>query len=89
MTDQNDMADPPRDGIRVLAWVQPEPFERPNSRGRPSGQWVTPPPHFALVRWWAQETQPGQGHWSSHPKGQGRLRAEILEWWPLPERMAS
>ena len=76
---QRGMADAPKDGTRILAWMQPEPVrDGPRSH--------MPPPRYVLVRWFGTARS---GHWSTHPKGQGRVRGDLLAWWALPERRAS
>lgn len=76
---QQAMADAPRDGTRILALLRPEPV-RDGARSH------MPPTRHVLVRWFGT---PGNGHWSTHPKGMGKVRGDLLGWWPLPDRRAS
>jgi hypothetical protein len=73
----------PLDGTRILVWVSAHEGKVPRP-GRPPlfVQWAG---YHALVRWY---DAPDGGYWSTHPKGQSKLRLPIACWWPLPEAQA-
>lgn len=75
------MASAPRDGTRVLAWLRPEPI-RLSLKSQTPGRVVQPPGRFVLVRWFGSQ---GAGHWSTHHQGTGKIKGDLVEWWPLPE----
>lgn len=76
MTDDQNMTDAPRDGTRILAWLQPEPLrDGPCIHVRPG--------RYVLVRWFGTLSA---GHWSTHPQGQGKVHGDLQAWWTLPER---